>query len=567
MKYLIYIILIFITISGKGQTLPDNFNLIPNSSFEFNSYTNNIGNDTSFINSNCWIKANDWGFHYQVFDSLDYIQSGRKPFTPIPISGKHYLNFRYPLHNYVLSTNTFFNQGPNKFRMYAQTRLLEPLYMGTTYYFSIHLGATKLQDTLLYGKENFEPIINNCGAYFSASQLKDYNNNGRINVQPQINFTNWSLTKNDTFQFIKLNGSFVANGGEEYLTIGNFDSVQDFIFQYLPSSTFHNDTILGITTDLYIDDLTLVSDTTQPIISLAHFNIGNDTVICPNQTLTIGGEPYFFSYYWNTGDTSRFININTPGTYWCTVDYGCSTYTDTINISAMNPPPNFSLGNDTTICTGNKLTLSAPPNYTYLWNMGEKTQEKTISQSGTYTCTISNPCGSKTASITISEIAKPNTQPLITGNLDICNNGELVSTTLQTISPHKLLWSNGKTENFILVTKPDVYWLKEYNECGEHIEKVQVTGCVGIIGFPNAFSPNGDGNNDEFKPVIQDINKLENYEFQIYNRFGNVVYKTSNANQGWNGKGANVGTYYYLCSFKEFGQDKKIAKGDLTLLR
>src|SRR5690606_27474392 len=51
--------------------------------------------------------------------------------------------------------------------------------------------------------------------------------------------------------------------------------------------------------------------------------------------------------------------------------------------------------------------------------------------------------------------------------------------------------------------------------------------------FPNAFTPNGDGNNDFFKPVVSGIKQ---YDFQIYNRWGELIFTSKQAEIGWDGK-------------------------------
>nr|MBP7307629.1 gliding motility-associated C-terminal domain-containing protein [Saprospiraceae bacterium] len=68
--------------------------------------------------------------------------------------------------------------------------------------------------------------------------------------------------------------------------------------------------------------------------------------------------------------------------------------------------------------------------------------------------------------------------------------------------------------------------------------------------LPNAFSPNGDGHNDIFKPYpFKFVNKVE---FKVFNRWGNLIFETSDANLNWEGKtksGNDVpdGVYYYTC--------------------
>jgi gliding motility-associated-like protein len=71
--------------------------------------------------------------------------------------------------------------------------------------------------------------------------------------------------------------------------------------------------------------------------------------------------------------------------------------------------------------------------------------------------------------------------------------------------------------------------------------------------LPNVFSPNGDGNNDTFKPIAP-YAYVESVEFEVYNRWGQIVFKTTDPDIGWNGLHMETntpvpnGVYYYLCT-------------------
>jgi gliding motility-associated-like protein len=89
------------------------------------------------------------------------------------------------------------------------------------------------------------------------------------------------------------------------------------------------------------------------------------------------------------------------------------------------------------------------------------------------------------------------------------------------------------------------------------------------IYVPNAFTPNGDGVNDELKPVMYGIKQL-NY-FRVYNRWGQLFYQSQSANQGWNGifKGAKQEMQTVAWTLEALGVDGVIytKKGTTILLR
>lgn len=89
------------------------------------------------------------------------------------------------------------------------------------------------------------------------------------------------------------------------------------------------------------------------------------------------------------------------------------------------------------------------------------------------------------------------------------------------------------------------------------------------LSIPNAFSPNGDGLNDEFKIINHQFEKLLN--FSIYNRWGQMVFSTTDIDKGWDGtfnnQEASVGVYIYVIEYVLPTKERKIIKGDLTLLK
>ncbi|MBK7147584.1 MAG: gliding motility-associated C-terminal domain-containing protein [Bacteroidetes bacterium] len=87
--------------------------------------------------------------------------------------------------------------------------------------------------------------------------------------------------------------------------------------------------------------------------------------------------------------------------------------------------------------------------------------------------------------------------------------------------------------------------------------------------IPTAFSPNGDGMNDKFRVLNKDLEQLT---FQVYNRWGELVFETSTPGDGWDGiyKGVEqeMGVYVWHCQYRLTGQAQvKLAKGNMTLMR
>ncbi|HLP10690.1 MAG TPA: PKD domain-containing protein [Flavobacteriales bacterium] len=88
------------------------------------------------------------------------------------------------------------------------------------------------------------------------------------------------------------------------------------------------------------------------------------------------------------------------------------------------------------------------------------------------------------------------------------------------------------------------------------------------IYIPNAFTPNGDGINDVFIPVVRDTRK---YLLMIFDRWGEIIWQTDNPLQGWDGtlknKRTKVDTYVYKVKYMDQKHVEHILVGHVTLVR
>ena len=113
-----------------------------------------------------------------------------------------------------------------------------------------------------------------------------------------------------------------------------------------------------------------------------------------------------------------------------------------------------------------------------------------------------------------------------------------------------------------------VHVTSAYGCSGDDTIKVTVVNHAEFV-VPNAFTPNGDGKNDYFRPIAVGYKNL-NY-FRVFDRWGERVYNSTSLEVGWDGtynnKQAELGTYYWVVSYVDrFGQ-QGLMKGDVTLIR
>ena len=102
---------------------------------------------------------------------------------------------------------------------------------------------------------------------------------------------------------------------------------------------------------------------------------------------------------------------------------------------------------------------------------------------------------------------------------------------------------------------------------------VGVTTSAQEVYIPNAFTPNGDGHNDIWKPVFSDTLSVKQYDLQIFDRNGVLIFKTSTSTEYWDGTWPGMSlsnsifdtTYVYRLSMKCEGYPEGFSKsGTIT---
>jgi gliding motility-associated-like protein len=106
-------------------------------------------------------------------------------------------------------------------------------------------------------------------------------------------------------------------------------------------------------------------------------------------------------------------------------------------------------------------------------------------------------------------------------------------------------------------------------DCADTVQKniVVVSSCDPAL--PTAFTPNRDGKNDIFKPLLMAAKGLK--RFVVYNRWGNIVFATTRENDGWDGtnKGVPLQPDVFVWTLEYINADNKtvVEKGTVTLIR
>ena len=131
-------------------------------------------------------------------------------------------------------------------------------------------------------------------------------------------------------------------------------------------------------------------------------------------------------------------------------------------------------------------------------------------------------------------------------------------------NPFHVFTAIGVKDSVMLTVKNQI------SGCENTVENpVVVHAFESLLEAPNTFTPNGDGNNDEFRVVYRSIKK---YKIVILNRWGRKVYESSDPAEGWDGsignKIAATGVYFYTIEAEGYNKDEKYSlQGPIHLIR
>ncbi|MCX7744432.1 MAG: gliding motility-associated C-terminal domain-containing protein [Flavobacteriales bacterium] len=218
-----------------------------------------------------------------------------------------------------------------------------------------------------------------------------------------------------------------------------------------------------------VTDQLFIQVTSNPQVSISPAGPIN---LCAgnNVNLTASG---IGSFVWNTGSTTSTITVNSPGTYTVTASNACGSSTAQVVVQNAGSAPvaTISPSSPIQLCQGNQVTLTASGGTSYTWNTGETTASIQVNSAGNYTVTVSNACGSSTASVSVSVTPLPNVSITPISPVNICS-GQTVSLTASGTGNYQ--WNTGETTSTISVSNSGIYSVVSSNICGSDTAVVQV---------------------------------------------------------------------------------------------
>lgn len=297
-----------------------------------------------------------------------------------------------------------------------------------------------------------------------------------------------------------------------------------------------------------------------PVNSNLSVDAGMDQTICEGSSVTITATSNGNSFSWlpagglnNNTTLSPVASPTVTTSYVVTASVGVCKATDTITIH-VNPAPVANAGKDTTICPQLQLVLNGSGGDFYSWSPSTYLSHTASANpvmsgapAGTYLYSLSVQDNKGCASLKPATVKISVTLPVINAGRDtVALTGtpiQLAATDPGNYGFIKYQWSPAMGLNTANVPNPVVTTDHDVNY---NVTAQAQNGCVASdditikvfkridIYVPTAFTPNGDGHNDILRAIPAGIKEFK--YFHIYNRWGQLVFQTTNASKGWDGK-------------------------------
>ena len=345
-------------------------------------------------------------------------------------------------------------------------------------------------------------------------------------------------------------------------------------------------------------DTAQITITTPPAFGV-FFDPPQNICIGTDQTFMAQGElPPGTNFQWtippdavsmDLNSAGLIASFNSPGTHVIGLSVSAEGCTDNyIDSVVVHPYPIADFDSDLYICAKEELAFtdlsSAMTQLTYYWDLGDGTISSDqqpvhrYEQAGTYTVslTVSTSEGCIAAD-TEMKVAQVTVHPLPIAGFRVMPAMVSMHDAQVEVIDHAqgaMSWTYSIEDEE--VHDPSFhYWFEDAG----HVEVWQTVttehGCRDstsvevfitdhLFFAPNAFTPNGDGINDLFAPLVKGARQ---YDLSIYDRYGREIFHTTDPKGTWDGSGYPQGLFSYKVDIAEYGTHRQEYIGHISLLR
>lgn len=325
-------------------------------------------------------------------------------------------------------------------------------------------------------------------------------------------------------------------------------------------------------------------DTFDVIINTPTVRIKSE-IVCNEGFLTLEIDKRAENISWSTGATSQSIEIHKSGVYIVNYSINTCEYSDTADV-VFPALPDIGIVGDSLLCEGEELFLKVKNNsptklIEFKWNTGERGESIQVTETGEYIVTVISEVGC-TDSDTIDVYFIPAQAPLNLpdSTILICTDKTYeIDLSDYELPGNVISWSDGVDKFKRVFTETGDYTVTIKNICQTltdilHLKHSDLRSDFLPVYIPNAFTPNGDGTNDVFKPFFHSEATIHSMKLEVFDRWGNKIFISDSPDKGWKGmfkdKKFGPGVYMYTLDVKYSTcglPHKRFLDGDVSLLK
>ena len=343
-------------------------------------------------------------------------------------------------------------------------------------------------------------------------------------------------------------------------------------------------------------DIMNMLDVEPPNVDITAEELRSDNCsirLTANAVTTVAGEE-IIRYAWSTNESDRSINAESPGTYTVEVTDLCGS---TAEQSIVLTEEDFNVG----LPEVSIITAGLNPTFCGLILNAETTLSNgafvrsilwtpvaedsiTVTEPGLYSVTVTDNCNrTNMAQIMINESDLDFPDPTFEGTNGITSslNQDCDQVLIANPQPgadglaiNLFEWNTGQSGQSIVFAEPGIYSVTATDNCGNFaVDSIEVF--ENMLDFPNIFFPDSqsseDGfqDNNSFGPYVESCPELfDDYNLQIFNRWGKQVFETTFVEQRWSGSLNNQGerleeeVYFWQATYNGITNH-----GNVTLVR
>jgi len=289
-----------------------------------------------------------------------------------------------------------------------------------------------------------------------------------------VDVTNATCTKRDSIEVALHPHVSVDLGSSEdlcYLTDTNITATSQSGNSFIWSNTQTGNPITVSASGSYYVTATNNGCTANDSVALMFhydpvFSLGNDTSYCKEDSiiLTVDLDPNTHSFVWNNGSQaqSQIVGNGVQALFWAQADNGICHMRDSIYISEY-PRMNLELGETQKHCKGDIVTIqtNTDPNLAYVWNDSSSLSYLNVTETGSYSLTVSDGQCEETDRVSILFVDYP--EVTIGRDTILCAPGEVH--VKATSDAHSFRWYNGSLsdEHVLYVDQDTTIWVKASN--------------------------------------------------------------------------------------------------------